>query len=98
LEDDSDVDDVAIYGAMSNLYVAADKLMQNPADEPTAGEFYLAADDVDGLPAPFGFDPRVWQQVLALTNSICDALDAESDPDGIGSDAKTLRQILVNYV
>ena len=97
-EEDGEVDDEAIYAAMSNLYVAADKLMQRPDDDATAGEFYLAADDVEGLPAPFGFDPRVWTQVLALTDSITGALDAESEPDAIGDNAKTLRQILVNYV
>ncbi|HUR76381.1 MAG TPA: hypothetical protein VMZ22_00400 [Acidimicrobiales bacterium] len=98
LEGGSEVDDEAIYSAMSNLYVAADKLMQKPADEATAGAFYLAADDVDGLPAPFGFDPRVWSEVLALTSSITSALDAESDPEPIGAQARTLREILVNYV
>lgn len=98
LEAESDVDDEAIYAAMSNLYVAADKLMQRPGDEATAGEFYLAADDVDGLPAPFGFDPRVWSQVLNLTLAIVDGLDAEADPEAIGDNAKSLRQILVNFV
>ena len=96
--EDSDVDDEEVYGAMSNLYVAADKLMQRPADEATAGEFYVAVDDVDGLPAPFGFDPRVWAQVQELANKIADTLDAEGDPELIGNDARTLRQILANYV
>jgi hypothetical protein len=95
---DEDVDDEAIYSAMSNLYVAADKLMQRPGDGSTINSFYDASDDVDGLPAPFGFDPRVWAQVLGLASSIADALDAEADEDTIGSDARTLRQLLVNYV
>ncbi|HVV37853.1 MAG TPA: hypothetical protein VHC63_14685 [Acidimicrobiales bacterium] len=94
----SDVDDEEVYSAMSNLYVAADKLMQKPADEATAGEFYVAVDDVDGLPAPFGFDPRVWAQVQELANKIADTLDAEGDPDTVGDDARTLRHILANYV
>lgn len=97
-EGDDDIDDEAVYAAMSNLYVAADKLMQRPGDEPTAGTFYLAADDVDGLPAPFGFDPRVWTQVQSLTASILSALDAEGDVEAIGTDARSLRQLLVNYV
>lgn len=95
---DEDVDDEAIYSAMSNLYVAADKLMQRPGDGSTINSFYDASDDVEGLPAPFGFDPRVWAQVLGLASSIADALDAEADEDMIGSDARTLRQLLVNYV
>ncbi len=93
-----DVDDEAIYSAMSNLYVAADKLMQRPGDGSTINSFYDASDDVEGLPAPFGFDPRVWAQVLGLASSIADALDAEADENAIGSDARTLRQLLVNYV
>ena len=95
---DDDVDDEAIYSAMSNLYVAADKLMQRPGDGSTINSFYDASDDVEGLPAPFGFDPRVWAQVLGLASSIADALDAEAGEDAIGTDARTLRQLLVNYV
>jgi hypothetical protein len=97
-EEDGDFDDEAVYGAMSNLYVAADKLMQRPGDEATAGEFYVAVDDVDGLPAPFGFDPRVWSQVQDLANKIADTLDDEGDTEVIGTDARTLRQLLANYV
>ncbi|MBA3655555.1 MAG: hypothetical protein H0W70_15335 [Actinobacteria bacterium] len=99
LEDfDDDVDDEAIYAAMSNLYVAADKLMQRPGDGSTVNAFYDASDDVEGLPAPFGFDPRVWAQVLGLASSIADALDAEADEAAVGADARVLRQLLVNYV
>ncbi|MEY2418085.1 MAG: hypothetical protein QOG90_765 [Actinomycetota bacterium] len=97
-EEDSDVDDEEVYAAMSNLYVAADKLMQRPGDEATAGEFYIAVDDIDGLPAPFGFDPRVWAQVQELANKIADTLDAEGDVDTVGNDSRTLRQVLANYV
>jgi hypothetical protein len=97
-DEESDVDDEAVYAAMSNLYVAADKLMQRPGDDATAGEFYIAVDDVDGLPAPFGFDPRVWSQVQDLANKIADTLDAEGDTEVIGTDARTLRQLLANYV
>jgi hypothetical protein len=97
-EEDSDVDDEEVYAAMSGLYVAADKLSQRPGDDATAGEFYIAVDDIDGLPAPFGFDPRVWSQVQELANKIADTLDAEGDEDAVGADAKVLRQLLVNYV
>lgn len=97
-DEDEDVDDEAIYAAMSNLYVASDKLMQRVSDPSVRTSFYDATDDVDGLPAPFGFDPRVWSQVLDLANSIADAMDEEVDDDAIATDARTLRQLLVNYV
>ena len=97
-EEANDIDDEAVYSAMSNLYVAADKLMQRPGDGPSQGTFYLASDDVEGLPAPFGFDPRVWAQVLALTDSIVAKLDAVASENDIGEDARSLRQLLVNYV
>ncbi|MDP1795420.1 MAG: hypothetical protein Q8K63_14875 [Acidimicrobiales bacterium] len=97
-DEDEDVDDEAVYAAMSNLYVAADKLMQRVNDPSIRTSFYDATDDVDGLPAPFGFDPRVWTQVLDLANSIADAMDEEVDDDAIATDARTLRQLLVNYV
>ena len=97
-EYDEDVDDEAIYAAMSNLYVAADKLMQRVADGPTRNAFFDASDDVEGLPAPFGFDPRVWTRVLDLAASIADAMDQDGDDDVIAGDARTLRELLVNYV
>jgi hypothetical protein len=97
-EGDDDVDDEEVYAAMSNLYVAADRLMQRPDDQPTIASFFDAADDVDGLPAPFGFDPRVWAQVLSLASTIAGTLDAEGDSDAVATDARTLRQLLVNYV
>ena len=97
-ESDEDVDDEEVYAAMSNLYVAADKLMQRVNDPSVRTAFYDATDDVDGLPAPFGFDPRVWSQVQELANTIADAMDAEADETGIADNARTLRQLLVNYV
>ncbi|MEY2397551.1 MAG: hypothetical protein QOJ00_725 [Actinomycetota bacterium] len=95
---DEDVDDEAVYAAMSNLYVAADRLMQRANDASARTAFYDASDDVEGLPAPFGFDPRVWAQVLGLAASIAGGMDAEVNEDAIAADARTLRQLLVNYV
>jgi hypothetical protein len=97
-ESDEDVDDEEIYAAMSGLYVAADKLMQKAKDPAVRTAFYDATDDVDGLPAPFGFDPRVWTQVQDLANAIADAMDEGADDDAVATDARTLRQLLVNYV
>lgn len=97
-DEDTDVDDEAVYAAMSNLYVASDRLMQKPGDAAARTAFYDATDDVEERGAPFGFDPRVWTQVQDLTDKIADAMDAEADEGGIGDDARTLRQILVNYV
>ncbi len=97
-ESDEDVDDEQVYAAMSNLYVASDRLMQRPTDPSIRTAFYDATDGVDGLPAPFGFDPRVWTQVCNLANTIADAMDAEVDDEAVATDARTLRQLLVNYV
>lgn len=93
-----DVDDEAVYKAMSDLYIAADRL-QHAADDPaTAGSFHLAADGVAGAPPPFGFDPRLWAQVKELSASVVASLDADADPEVVEQDARTLRQILANYV
>ncbi len=97
-ESDEDVDDEEIYAAMSGLYVAADKLMQKAKDPAMRTAFYDAVDDVDGLPAPFGFDPRVWTQVQEIANAIADLMDQGADDDTVANDARTLRQLLVNYV
>ncbi|HVE95274.1 MAG TPA: hypothetical protein VNB24_10150 [Acidimicrobiales bacterium] len=95
---DEDVDDEAVYKAMSDLYVAADRLQHAADDAATAGAFHLAADGVTGAPPPFGFDPRVWEQVKGLSSSLVAALNADADPEVVERDAHSLRQILANFV
>ncbi len=65
-DDADDGGDEATYAVMSDLFVAADRLQQDPDDAAVAGDFYLAADATAATPPPFGIDRLEWQQVQEL--------------------------------
>ena len=93
-----DVDDEAVYAVMSNLYVAADRLKDDPEDPDKITDFCSAADAAATSPPPFGIDPPVWQQVQELAGSLSDEIDADADPDVVATEARSLRQLLSHYV
>lgn len=96
--DDDDADDGGVgYQLMSALFVAADRLQHDPEDPVVGGEFDEAADAVAAAPAPYGVAPELWKQVQELAHNVCALLD-EGDPEVIGRDAATLRQLLSRYV
>jgi len=83
------------YSAMSDLFLAADRLQRDPED----GEgIRLLADTVDAIDAedpPFGISPPAWQQVVAASEALADALaEDEVDDDAVGERARELRGIL----
>ena len=96
--EDDDPNSEADYDAMSHLYVAADRLKDNPADLAVVGEFFDAADVAKGVKLPFGFDPDLWTRVLQLAASITTELEQEADDDAVASRAKELRDILFDFV
>ena len=92
-----------MHRSLARRYLKAELVPRSPSprdefDAPPRTAFYDATDAIEELGLPFGFDPRVWIQVQDLTDRIADAMDAEADELGIGDNARTLRQILVNYV
>ena len=91
-------DDEVVYHVMSDLYVAADRLKNDPDDLALAGEFFDAADAVRATDAPFGIDGEVWRRVQALSTELCEALEGEADDDVVRGYAQTLRDILFSYV
>ena len=95
---DDGASDEAVYEVMSNLYVAADRLKDDPDDLALAGEFFDAADAAKATPAPFGIDPEVWRRVQALAGQLSESLEGDADDDTVRHEAQTLRDILFSYV
>jgi hypothetical protein len=95
---DDDTDDEATYDVISHLYVAADRLKDDPEDLALAGEFFDAADAARAITLPFGFDPDVWAKVQELAAAITAALEQE-EPDGaVAGLAQELRDLLFDFV
>ncbi|HEX2851422.1 MAG TPA: hypothetical protein VHN98_12750 [Acidimicrobiales bacterium] len=96
--DDDGEEDAANYEVMSRLYVAADRLKDDPDDLSLAGDFFDAADALQATPAPFGIDEGVWRRVQELTGQITGALEADEADEVVAEHSQRLRDILFTYV
>lgn len=96
--DDEGVDDEAVYAVMSELYVAADRLKDDPEDDALAGQFFDAADRAVAEPAPFGVEDEVWAKVQALARETSTALEGDGDADAVRERSQALRDLLFGYV
>lgn len=92
------VDDEAIYAVMGQLYVAADRLKDDPDDLALAGEFFDAADAARSMDPPFGIDPEVWRRVQELAGEVSSSIEAEEDDEVVAAHAQRLRDVLFTYV
>ena len=68
-DDDEDVDDgeddgLAAQDAMSELFVAADRLMHDPDDHEGVLRLTDAAGVVEAMALPYGFAPGVWNEIV----------------------------------
>jgi hypothetical protein len=95
---DEDDDDEADYAVMSNLYVAADRLKDEPGDLERAGDFFDAADAARSIEPPFGIDPDVWRHVQGLAGQVAEALEQEAEDAAVQSVAQQLRDLLFEFV
>lgn len=98
VDDDGEVDE-AVYSVMGDLYVAADRLKDDPTDLARAGALFDAADAARTLEAPpYGVDPDVWRRVQELASSVTEALESEADDGEVAGRAGALRDLLFRYV
>lgn len=95
---DDGVDDEANYAIMGNLYVAADRLKDDPGDLAVAGEFFDAADAARTIDPPFGIDPEVWRRVQEMAAEVSQAIEQEQDDEAVQAKAQRLRDVLFGYV
>ena len=87
--------DSEAQAAMGDLFVAADRLMHEPADEDVAGDLVEAGTVVEAASRPpFGIDPGLWNKVQALSAVVRGDLDAGADEEVLAQDARTLRDTL----
>jgi hypothetical protein len=102
-DDDEDVDDgedgLAAQDAMSELFVAADRLMHDPDDSAGVLRLTDAAVVVEAMALPYGFAPGVWSDIIERSAALRALLEeADSDDDAVIEAAKELRTLLRQYV
>ena len=93
-----DVDDEAEYNLLSDLFVAADRLANSPADLALCGDLVDAAGPARSMPVPFGVDENSWRVIQQHASSLVDAIEVEEPDDVVGERARILSDLLRAYV
>ncbi|MEW6153343.1 MAG: hypothetical protein AB1673_05030 [Actinomycetota bacterium] len=85
--------------AMADLFVAADRLRQAPWDQGVAAGLFDAVDAVNRSLPPYGVHPQVWRHVQKLGTALAGSASADHlDHDGVAAAARSLRDLLRDYV
>ena len=84
---------------LSELFVAADRLMHDPVDHEGVLSLVDAARLAETLPLPYGFAPPVWNDLVAQAQNLRAAREKDDvDDEDIIEQATKLRATLRNYV
>jgi len=84
--------------AMSDLFVAADRLVHAPYDEAVGIDLAEAAATANACLPPYGIEMPVWRKVRDLANGVLSDLEQAADEDVVAAGARALRDLLRNYV
>jgi len=84
---------------LSELFVAADRLMHDPVDHEGVLSLVDASRLAESLPLPYGFAPAVWNDLVAQARNLRSELEKDDvDDEEIIEHATKLRSTLRNYV
>lgn len=84
--------------AMGDLFVAADRLQHDPADDRMAVDALEAATTVAACPPPYGIERPVWRQIQGLASALAADLEEAADEETVAADARALREYLRDLV
>lgn len=90
-------DDVRAHEAMGDLFVAANRLARTPDSAPLVAEVDRLATFVGRTRAPYGVDPKLWEDVRQLSRGVAEA-GQSTDADAVQETAENLRDLLRDYV
>jgi len=89
----------ASFEAMSELFVAADELSNDPDDKGATRAIVAGARAAAGASAPFGTDPGWWDGVVARAGALADLVETpNADSDHIVELASAVRSELRPYI
>jgi hypothetical protein len=95
--DDEGAADDAAQDALSELFLAADRLMHDPSDEDGTDGLLKAAELATEVGVPYGLAPATWKAVVDHANDLRERLTA-ADDEGVVESATALRSLLRPYV
>jgi len=95
--DDNPDDDEAAQGALSELFLASDRLMHDPEDEDGTNGLMKAVEVAGEVGVPYGLAPAMWKAVVDHATELRERLNA-SDEEQIVESATALRSLLRPYV
>lgn len=94
-DESDDPEEDSSYVALSNLFLAADRLRHGADDREGTRLVADTIDELDPDAPPFGVSPTAWEQVVTAAEGLADAISGdEADDDAVIERAKDLRAIL----
>jgi hypothetical protein len=93
----TDEQDEAQYQEISELFAATSRLAGDPDDLGRATEVLRTLGAVDGS-TPFGFDGLKWTAIRKRARLLADSIEGKAQPDLIGTEAGSLRDLLRELV
>jgi len=84
--------------AMGDLFVAADRLQHDPADDRMTADALEAGTTVTACLPPYGIERPVWRQIQALAATLMADLDEAGDEETVATSARALREYLRDLV
>ncbi len=99
LEDDGGIDGGReAHGAMTELFVAADRLQHDPTDPDIATDLLDSATTVRACLPPYGIERPVWRRIQDLAAAVVTDLEEAVDEETVAADAGALRDYLRDLV
>ena len=84
--------------AMTDLFVAADRLQHDPGDDDVVADVLIATGTVAVSAPPYGIERPVWQRIQELAATVATDLEEAADEDAVAADARALREFLRDLV
>lgn len=92
-----ELDGESLTALLDSLYSASDKLGKNANDPDGVVAAVRAADELESLAVPFGFDHHAWQRMVEETSQLSEILeeaDDSSTDDEVSARARALHETL----
>jgi hypothetical protein len=84
--------------AMGDLFVAADRFQHSPFDDRAIVDMVEATVRVADCLSPYGIERQVWSRIQELASTVASSLERADDYEAVAEEARTLRDLLRNYV
>lgn len=84
--------------AMSDLFVASDRLKDAPSDDGVRDELREASSAVGACLPPYGIERRVWRKIQEQASAVVTGFDDGADDEAVAADARALRDVLREFV